>query len=83
MRVLIVGHHQEPRAIELARQASAWLHERGHSCGIGVSDVDALSDSGIPAFEGEASNADLVLCLGGDGTVLRAVRLLNGASVPG
>ena len=82
MRVLIVGHHQEPRAIELAREASAWLHERGHSCGIGVSDVDALSDSGIPAFEGEAPHADLVLCLGGDGTVLRAVRLLNGASVP-
>lgn len=62
--------------------ASGWLVDRGHTCGIGESDVDALSDSGIGAFLGSPSEADLVLCLGGDGTVLRAVRLLDGASVP-
>ena len=29
-----------------------------------------------------AAEADLVLCLGGDGTMLRAVNLLDGAAVP-
>lgn len=82
MKVLIVGHHQHPSAIDLARVAAAWLSDRGHSCGIGESDVDALADSGIGAFDGPPSEADLVLCLGGDGTVLRAVRLLDGSPVP-
>ena len=82
MKVLIVGHHQHPQVIELARVASAWLSERGHHTGIAPSDVDALSDAGLGGFEGAPSEADLVLCLGGDGTVLRAVRLLDGAPVP-
>lgn len=82
MKVLVVGHHRQPRAIDLARVAASWLSDRGHSCGIGESDVAALSDSGLHTFEGDPSEADLVLCLGGDGTVLRAVRLLDGAPVP-
>jgi len=82
MKVLIAGHHQQPRSIELAQEAFAWLNQRGHTCGLGESDIDALSASGIPPFVGSPSEADLALCLGGDGTVLRAVRLLAGAPVP-
>ena len=40
------------------------------------------SDSGDYASERPLAEADLVLCLGGDGTMLRAVGLLDGAPVP-
>ncbi|CAN5810267.1 NAD(+)/NADH kinase [soil metagenome] len=44
-------------------------------------DADGL---GLPELVGErpVATADLVVCLGGDGTMLRAVRLLDGAPVP-
>ena len=79
--VLIVAHHGRSDAWSLADDTARWLQERGHRVWMPPDDADQF---GLPrlAAETSAAEADLVLCLGGDGTMLRAVNLLDGAPVP-
>ena len=79
--VVIVAHHERGEAAALARQAAAWLAERGHEAWMPVADAVALDLHDLAA-ERRADDADLALSLGGDGTMLRAVRFLDGAAVP-
>jgi len=80
-RVLLVAHHQRTEAAVLARVAASWLAARGHESWMTADDAAALD---LAEFAGtdEPSSADLVISLGGDGTMLRAVQLLDGAPVP-
>lgn len=80
-RVLLVAHHQRAEAAALALSAAAWLAERGHVAFVAPDDAAALSLDGL-AGEWSPSSADLVVSLGGDGTMLRAVQMLEGAAVP-
>lgn len=80
-RVLIVAHHQRAEATVLARQASTWLAARGHHVWMLPDDASALDMTDLASDEA-ASTADLVVSLGGDGTMLRSVQLLGGAAVP-
>jgi len=79
--VLLVAHHDRLEAGALARAAAAWLRERGH-------DVWMLADDAIPLGVTElqsdrpAAEADLAVSLGGDGTMLRTVKLVGDANVP-
>ena len=79
--VLLVAHHDRLEAGALARVAAAWLRQRGH-------DVWMLADDAIPLGVHElqsnrpAAEADLAISLGGDGTMLRTVKLAGEASVP-
>ena len=59
----------------------AWLGTNGHE---GWLLPDDGAELGLPHHIGERplSAADVVLCLGGDGTMLRAVGALDGAPVP-
>jgi NAD+ kinase len=79
--VAIVAHHERPDAATLARSAIEWLSARGHE---GWVVPDDAAELGLGDLVGERplSGADLVVSLGGDGTMLRAVRLLDGAAVP-
>jgi NAD+ kinase len=79
--VLIVAHHERSQAGELAREAAAWLTQRGHGVFMCAADADALGLAELRS-DREPATADLVVCLGGDGTMLRAVKLLAGAAVP-
>jgi NAD+ kinase len=81
MRVLLVAHHERTDAAALARSAASWLGRQGHRAFMTRPDVDALD---LPDLAGEAepADADLVLSVGGDGTMLRAVHLLEGRAVP-
>ncbi len=81
MKVLLVAHHQRPEAVALVRAAVSWLHGDGHSCWMPPHDADALDLDDLAA-ETDPRVADLVVSLGGDGTMLRAVQLLDGAPVP-
>lgn len=79
--VLLVAHHERSEAPGLARLAAAWLRDRGHTVWTTAEDgvalgLDELIDARSPG------SADLVVCIGGDGTTLRAVHLLEGAPVP-
>jgi NAD+ kinase len=81
MRVVIVTHRERADARSLAMRTAAWLGERGHDVWVpsGDGEGDGLGDL---ASDTPAADADLVLSLGGDGTMLRAVNLLDGAAVP-
>ena len=79
--VAIVAHHGRSDAWALAGTTADWLRQRGHTVWMPAEDatrfgLDALAD------DRPLSTADLMLCLGGDGTMLRAVNLLDGAPVP-
>jgi NAD+ kinase len=79
--VLLVAHHERAEAGVLARTAADWLAARGHH--VWLTEVDGRAH-GLEqlAADTEVSSADLVVSLGGDGTMLRAVQLLRGSPVP-
>ena len=74
-------HGGRPEAVELARTVASWLEARGH---VVVPDPDDADVVDLPAAPADAS-VDLVVAIGGDGTVLRAARraLADGADVLG
>jgi NAD+ kinase len=82
-KVGLVLHQERREAVAAARKALTWLVKRGH-------DVRLLSEdrrlSGLSA-RGTSEDRfpvglDLVVSLGGDGTMLRAVRILAEHDVP-
>jgi NAD+ kinase len=79
--VLLVGHRQRGEVGALARDAAAWLAERGHRAWVTADDADALGLDDLVAERSPAS-ASLAISLGGDGTMLRTLQLLEGAPVP-
>lgn len=79
--VLIVPHQERAEAVGLAAEAAAWLQAQGHRAFLVPEDAELLGLSQL-ADDRPASGAGLVLSLGGDGSVLRAVDLLDGAQVP-
>ena len=79
--VLLVAHHERLEAAALARAAATWLAERGHRAYMPPEDAAALHLEELTA-ELPPSAADLALSLGGDGTMLRTVHLLEGAGTP-
>jgi NAD+ kinase len=81
MRVFLVAHLQRAEAAALARSTAAWLQERGHVVWMTTEDADAI-DFGELGSSDVPSSADLVVSLGGDGTMLRSVQLLEGVDVP-
>ena len=71
-RIAFYIHPSRPEAAALAGRATAWLAERGHD------PVAALAPDGTV----HVADADLLVSLGGDGTLLRAVDSALEASVP-
>ncbi|MDQ3738517.1 MAG: NAD(+)/NADH kinase [Actinomycetota bacterium] len=79
--VAIVAHHERHEAVELIRRAIKWLDEHDHEAWVHADDASPLGLTDVAAAR-SLGGADLVLSLGGDGTMLRTVRLLDGAPVP-
>ena len=77
----LVAHHERELARILAEKAAAWCAARDVDVWMPAVDAEAIDAKGL-ASERPIAEADLVLSLGGDGTMLRSVRLLDGASVP-
>lgn len=80
-QVLVVAHHDRPAVRDLVASMREWLEPRGHRMWMPVEDAAAHGLTALGA-DRPAAEADLLVCLGGDGTILRAVHLLDGASVP-
>jgi NAD+ kinase len=68
-------------AVELAKSTAAWLEDMGHETVIFPDQTPARPDGGRATVPG-AEDLDLLVSLGGDGTMLRAVGLVLGADVP-
>jgi NAD+ kinase len=79
--VAVVAHHERSTAGALAERAATWCIEHDVTFWMPAEDAEAL-DLASCASVRPISEADLVLSLGGDGTMLRSVRLLEGAPVP-
>jgi NAD+ kinase len=79
----LVVHEQKPEASTLAGETIAWLTDQGHRVRLPVADATRLgmAELGVPS-DRFADDLDAVVSLGGDGTILRAVGLLEGAEVP-
>ncbi len=78
-----VLHHQRPEAVELVRDATSWLVERGHEVRLLRADAThaGLLDHACDADE-LLHDLGLVVSLGGDGTMLRSVDLVADRGVP-
>ena len=79
--IFVIAHHTRPEVPELLGALQRWAKTSNHMVWMPHSDALAhgLQDVGS---DRHAMDADLVVSLGGDGTVLRAVHLLDGAPVP-
>ncbi len=79
--VLLVAHHERPEAAALARTAADWLRLHGHQPFLNPADAEPLDLLDLSA-DLPPGGADLAVSLGGDGTVLRTVKMLGGAGTP-
>jgi NAD+ kinase len=79
--VLLVAHHDRMEAAALARLAATWLADHGHSAWMTPEDAEPLELLDLIS-ERNPESAGLALSLGGDGTMLRTVKMLRGAGVP-
>jgi NAD+ kinase len=79
--IFVVSHHTRGEIGQLLADLEAWCTKHGHHLWMLPSDANARGFQHL-ASERAAMDADIVLSLGGDGTVLRAVHLLDGAPVP-
>src|SRR5262245_13813485 len=78
-----IVHPEREQAAELAREAAAWLRERGHEVRVPLQDaaIAGLTDAG--AAEADfARGLGVAMSLGGDGTMLRTVDLVAAEGVP-
>jgi len=79
----IVVHRGREEAWALAGDAAAWLAERGHQVRLPPGDAKATGlTASVGPEEQFGEGLDLMLSLGGDGTMLRAVELVVPYGVP-
>ncbi|MET0627777.1 MAG: NAD(+)/NADH kinase [Acidimicrobiia bacterium] len=79
----LVPHRERGDAAELAKHAASWLADRGVAVRVPDTDAEAAGLHHLAAAGTEfADGLDLVISLGGDGTMLRTVDLVYEAGVP-
>lgn len=76
MKVLIVPNYAREDAIESARRLDDWLD------GEGIEVSWAHDKKLLPHVTADATGCDLVVSLGGDGTLLRAARIVGYSGIP-
>ena len=83
--VLLLAHTGRPAVAQAARRAAARLQDAGLEVRALADETSDVGLTGIVHCDGgpgSAAGAELVLVLGGDGTILRAAELARAASVP-
>jgi NAD+ kinase len=81
--VAFMVHHDRPEAADLARDAAAWLQERGHEVRLLEADARLADLNRFACAPDElCPGLDVAISLGGDGTMLRTVDLVAGDEVP-
>src|SRR6478672_9681651 len=78
--VVVVAHQERVEAAELAVAVCTWLAARGHKAWLLPEDAEALGLVELGS-ETDPASADLAVALGGDGTVLRTVQLVDGVPI--
>ena len=76
MRILIVPHYNNPEAVESGLVLETWLKRQGYEV---TWAPDRSRDMTTPI---DTHDVGLVISLGGDGTLLRAARIVNYSEIP-
>jgi NAD+ kinase len=79
--VLLVPHRERADATALVREAAAWLRAHGHEGWVTPEDAETTGLHELAA-ERMIAEAGLAVSLGGDGTILRTVDLVDGREIP-
>jgi NAD+ kinase len=75
-RIGFAPHGDRPSVVEVATATAAWLVDEGHTAVV-------LSEAApSPTKAGAVAELDLLVSLGGDGTMLRTVGMVIGTGVP-
>ncbi|HKA86618.1 MAG TPA: NAD(+)/NADH kinase [Haliangiales bacterium] len=80
-RVGMVLKREKPEAVAIARALVPWLNARGHSIFV-PPHAEVVPDATVVPEAELAAAIDLLVVLGGDGTLLHGVGLLRGRPVP-
>lgn len=83
--VVVVGHLDRPDAASVASEAIDWLLGHGLRISASADDAQALGIEdrvAVPFSSDVLGDVGLVVSIGGDGTMLRAVALLQGHPAP-
>lgn len=80
-RIGIVVKKNRPEALEILRELAVWIEGRGIEVFAEREVAEAVGLRGMP-LEAFGEEADLVVVLGGDGTLLYAARALAGSPTP-
>jgi NAD+ kinase len=80
-RLMLVAHNERDEASTHAATLAAWCTDRGVEFWMPKLDASEL-DLASHGSDRPAADADVVVSLGGDGTMLRSVDILDGANVP-
>ena len=80
-RFALVVHPRRPPAHSLAQELAAWLNGEGHDVRLPGPDAQSADLGALACADADVGEADLVVSLGGDGSILRAVRLAADAGV--
>lgn len=79
----IMVHPDRSSAVDLAADAADWLSDRGHDVRFPRPDADRCDRSELGVSDDEfAAGLDLLVSIGGDGSMLRAVEAVSTDSVP-
>ncbi len=75
-RIALAAHAARPRAVQVARETAAWLEAEGHKAVL----LPEVTPGPVPPRS--LPEIDLLVSLGGDGTMLRTVGMVVGSGVP-
>ena len=81
-RVGFILKSDSAEAVELFEQLAAWLHGRGMVAVVSEADGVAPPAAEVVAEKDLASDTDIAVVLGGDGTMLRAAGLVADQGIP-
>ena len=80
-QVVLVAHHERDDVVHHSMTVAHWCELHDVEFWMPHADADQL---GLPRYGSDrpATEADVVISLGGDGTMLRSVKLLEGSATP-
>ncbi len=82
MRIGVIVHAQKHGARELGKNIAAWLTEAGHEACFSPADAEMLALPESATDPGDFASLDLLVVLGGDGTMLHGIERAGFAGVP-
>lgn len=82
MRVLLVPNPANPRSVDATIRAATWLSAAGYDVVLVSDDADACGLSAHAISRDDLGKPELVVALGGDGTILKAVHVLGAIDTP-